>query len=405
MLSVEQARARILADLIPTTSEIVSLARAADRVTASAVVAHLDRPAHDVSAMDGYAARADTATPGATLTVVGAAPAGRPFAGRVAPGQALRVFTGSVIPDGADAVILQENVAREGDVIILDQPVEAGQHIRRRGGDYAAGDVLLQAGVRLGAAAIGLAASADRPWLTVRRRPTIALLATGDEISLPGEPMPAGGLPSSNSFALAALVEAAGGTPLILPIAADDLDAIAGAAASASHADMLVTLGGASVGDHDLVRPALARHGFEPDVWRIAMRPGKPLMHGHLRFGSRAVPVLGLPGNPVSALICAALFLRPAIARLLGLPAELPRLRRMRLAAPLPTNDARADHLRATISLDENGQEVVTSFLTQDSARLRDLTRADALILRLPHAQPVPAGEMVDTIRLTDLFL
>ena len=402
MMGIEDARARILCSLRPTDVEIVSLARAAGRVTAASIVARLDQPARDVSAMDGYALRSEDGGLGARLTVIGASPAGHPFAGRVESGQAVRLFTGSVMPEGADAVLPQEDAAREGDIVTVGEAVRAGRHVRRRGGDFAVGDVLVEPGTCLGARTIGLAASADHPWIPVRRRPMIALLATGDEVVMPGEPIPPGGLPSSNSFALAALIEAAGGAPLILPVARDDIESIGRAAAGASRADMLVTLGGASVGDHDLVRPALARFGFELDVWRIAMRPGKPLMHGHLRFGDDAVPVLGLPGNPVSALICAALFLRPAIARLLGRPAEEPARRRMILGGALPANDARADHVRATIG---PGGGPAVPMAVQDSARLRDLSRAEVLIVRAPHAPAVAAGEEVDVMLLSEMGL
>ncbi len=403
MLSIAEARTRLLASLAPTGIEIVSLAEAAGRVTAAPVIARVDQPAHDVSAMDGYALRSDDGEAGAKLRVIGTAPAGHPFEGRVRPGEAVRLFTGSVVPLGADGIVLQEDARRDGDTVVVTQAARAGRHIRRRGGDFASGDVLIEAGTRLQARAIGLAASANHPWLSVRRRPTIALLATGDEVVLPGEPIGLGGVPSSNSFAIAALVEAAGGAALILPVASDDTDAIADAAASASRADMLVTLGGASVGDHDLVRPALARHGFAPDVWTIAMRPGKPLMHGQMHVGAHSVPVLGLPGNPVSSLVCGALFLQPAIARLLGQRAEGPIRRRVRLGTPLPPNDSRTDHLRATLGLDDSGEPVAFAMPVQDSSRLRDLTRADALIVREPNAPALAADQQVDVIMLAEL--
>ncbi len=245
MLSIEDARARILAGLHPTDGEIVSLAAALGRVTARPVLARRDSPAQDVSAMDGYALHAQSGIVGARLPVIGAAPAGHPFAGRLESGQALRLFTGSVLPDGADAVIVQEDVTRDGATITLNAAAQSGRHIRRRGGDFRIGDTLIETGIRLGAATIGLAASADHPWLTVRRRPVVALLATGDEVVLPGEPVPDGGLTSSNSFAIAAIVEAAGGCPLILPIAADSEAAIAAAARPAAGAPTCSSRSGA----------------------------------------------------------------------------------------------------------------------------------------------------------------
>ena len=400
MMSVEAARAAIKAGLRPTGAEIVSLADAAGRVTARAVTARRDQPVADMSAMDGYAIRAVDGSAGARLAVIGAAPAGHPFAGGVGPGEALRLFTGSPMPDGTDTVVIQENTRREGDIVLLTEAAGAGRHVRRRAGDFGVGELLIEPGRRLGARLCALAAAANVPWLAVRRRPVVALLATGDEVVLPGEPIGPGGLTSSNSFGLAAFVAAAGGIPLTLPVARDDVEAIAEAARGAERADMLVTLGGASVGDHDLVRPALARLGFDADVLKIAMRPGKPLMHGRLLLDGREVPVLGLPGNPVSALVCAALFLGPAIETLLGLPGEAPQSHRLRLAGGLPANDGRADFLRAMVDGDR-----VSALAIQDSSRLRDLTRADALILRAPGATAAGEGEVVEVLRLDELGL
>ena len=404
VLSVPEARARILSGLRPTGAETVPLAAADGRVLAHAIRARLDQPAHDVSAMDGYALRAADAGAGAHLRVIGEAPAGRPYAGAVGPDEALRLFTGSVMPEGADAVLIQENATRDGDRLHVDRAVEAGRHIRRRGGDFASGEMLAGPGRLLDARLIALAAAANHPHLAVRRRPRIALLATGDEIVLPGEPIGAGGLPSSNSFALAAAIRNAGGEPVLLPVAPDDLGLIAATAAGAATCDMLVTMGGASVGDHDLVRPALARLGFEPDVWRIAMRPGKPLMHGALRFGDHVVPVLGLPGNPVSTLVCAALFLLPAIAAMLGRDPEAALSpRRVRVATALAGNDGRADHLRASLVRGSDDVLLATPFPVQDSARLADLARAEALILRAPHAPALSAGDQAEVLVLAEL--
>jgi molybdopterin molybdotransferase len=396
MISVGDARSRILAALAPTPAEIVALAEAWNRVTAAPVVARLTQPPADVSAMDGYALRAADGTLGATLAVIGSAPAGHPFAGEVGPGQTVRLFTGSVVPAGADAILLQEDATRDGDLVTIKEAVTAKRHIRRAGQDFAAGDAVLPASRRLTARDVGLAAAANHPWISVHRRPRIAILATGDEIAMPGEPIPTGGIVSSNSHALAALVRASGGDPVVLPIARDDRATIAATADAIGGMDMLVTTGGASVGDHDLVIESLRQRGMTLDFWQIAMRPGKPLLYGRLG----GTPVLGLPGNPVSAMVCAVLFLIPAISRLCGLPGDPPATEPARLGAKLAANDHRADHLRATLAPGPDGAAVVTPFPVQDSAMLQRLARADALILRAPHAPALAEGAEVRVIRL-----
>jgi molybdopterin molybdotransferase len=335
MISVDEARERILAALRPTPSEIAALANAWGHVTTAPVIARLTQPPADVSAMDGYALRATDGTLGAMLQVIGAAPAGHPFEGSVGPNQAVRLFTGSVIPQGADAILLQEDATSAGKEVRVNEAVVAGRHIRRAGQDFAAGDTVVPAGRRLTARDIGLAAAANHPWLTVHRRPRVAILATGDEIAMPGEPIPSGGIVSSNSHALAALVRACGGEPVVLPIAADTRKAVAAVADAVHGMDMLVTTGGASVGDHDLVISSLKTRGLELDFWQIAMRPGKPLLYGKLG----PVPVLGLPGNPVSALVCSILFLLPALSRLQGLPAAPPPTIQAIAGTQLKAND------------------------------------------------------------------
>jgi len=392
MLSVEEARARILAPLRPTAAEIVPLAEAWSRVITAPVLARLDQPPADVSAMDGYALRSMDA---GSRRVIGSAPAGHPFAGSVGAGEAVRLFTGSFVPEGADTILLQENATRLDDQVTPTEPVRAGLHIRRRGQDFALGDVLVAPGTRLDARAVGLMAAGNHAWASVHRRPVVAILATGDEIALPGDPIPPGGIVSSNAHALAALVRARGGQPVVLPIAADTREAIASAAASVRGADLLVTTGGASVGDHDLVQPGLAEQGFVLDFWKIAMRPGKPLIAG--RLGGTAV--IGLPGNPVSALVCAVLFLLPALDVLQGLPAAPPPVSRARLGGRLAANDHRADHLRATLDI-RDGVAVATPFARQDSSMLRVLNQAGALILRAPHAGALDEGAEIDVIRL-----
>jgi molybdopterin molybdotransferase len=400
MISIEAARARILDALRPTPAEIVALAEAWNRVTAAPVIARLTQPPADVSAMDGYALRAADGTLGATLRVVGSAPAGHPFDGSIAPGEAVRLFTGSVVPPGADTILLQEDATRDGDTVRVNEAVTARRHIRRAGQDFAAGDTVVAAERRMTARDVGLAAAANHPWISVHRRPRIAILATGDEIAMPGEPIPPGGIVSSNSHALAALVRAAGGEPMVLPVAPDDVAMIAATADAVGGMDMLVTTGGASVGDHDLIIESLRQRGMTLDFWQIAMRPGKPLLFGQLGPAPTGVPVLGLPGNPVSALVCAVLFLVPALNRLLGLPGEPPATEPAILGARLAANDHRADHLRATLARGPGGETIATPFPVQDSAMLQRLARADALILRPPHAPALAEGAEVRVIRL-----
>jgi molybdopterin molybdotransferase len=397
MISIEDARAHVLAGLSPTGAEIVALADAWGRVSAADIEARLTHPPQDVSAMDGYAVRAADADP---RLVVGASPAGHPWAGQVGPGQAVRLFTGSFVPAGADSVVLQEDTDVDGERITIREGIRAGQHIRRAGQDFREGEIMVKAGSRLTPRQIGVAAAANHAWIAVRRRPVIAILATGDEIVLPGERLPEGGIVSSNSHALSALVRACGGVPMLLPIAGDTREAIVMAARDAQAADLLVTTGGASVGDHDLVASALGEMGLALNFWKVAMRPGKPLMHGHLG----RLPLLGLPGNPVSAYLCAALFLKPAIERLLGLPGEAPATVPATLAAPLPANDHRADHLRCRLAL-ENGVLIASPASRQDSAMMRILADADGIILRAPHAPVAAAGDTVQVLRLDNMGL
>lgn len=399
MISVEEARGRILAGLRPTGAETVALAEGWGRVLAAAVVARLTQPPADVSAMDGYALRSEDAREGGVLRVIGAAPAGHPYRGEVGPGEAIRIFTGGLLPAGADTILLQEDAEDlEGQVRMREVP-RKGRWIREAGLDFRTGDVLLTPGRRLSARDIGIAAASNHAWLAVHRAPRIAILATGDEIVLPGEPLPAGGIVSSNAHALAALVRAAGGVPLVLPIVEDDRDAIGQAAADAARVcDILVTTGGASVGEHDLIQPALEPHGFRLDFWKIAMRPGKPLIWGHLA----GTPLLGLPGNPVSAIVCALLFLWPAMMVLSGLPAAAPPLRTAMLAGDLPANDRREDYMRADLSRDGEGRLIARAALRQDSSMLRTLSSSGGLLRRPPHAPALQAGAMVEVLVLDE---
>jgi molybdopterin molybdotransferase len=401
MIAVAEARRRILAGLAPVPAEQIGLAEAAGRTLAAPVVARVTQPPAAVSAMDGYAVRAaDVANVPVRLAVIGAAPAGKPFAGTVGPGQAVRIFTGAPMPAGSDAVVIQENARAEGQNVLVVESAAPGRHVRRAGLDFAAGEAKLAAGRTLTPRDVGLAAAMNVPWLSVRRRPRITILATGDEIVQPGEPLGPGQIVSSNAWALGAFVAANGGQPVNLGIAPDDEAALRALAAGAAGCDALVTSGGASVGDHDLVQRALGAAGLKVDFWQIAMRPGKPLMFGALG----GVPVLGLPGNPVSSMVCALLFLGPMLAALLGRAETDPPRATARLGADLPANDRREDYLRARLARPPSqgpaALPVATPAATQDSSMLATLAEADALIVRAPHAPPAKTGDPVDILPL-----
>jgi len=396
MLSVAEALERILAPLEPLPAEQVGVADALGRVLAEDVAARRTQPPLAVSSMDGYAVRAaDVQSVPATLRVIGQAPAGNAFTGRVGAGEAVRIFTGGPVPDAADAVVMQENTeAGDGTVTVL-QAVDSGRFVRPAGLDFTEGQVRLRTGHVMTARDVGLAAAMNVPWLMVRRRPRVAILATGDEIVMPGDPIGPSQIVSSNSIALAAAVRVFGGEPCMLGIAPDDRDALAAMASGAAGADLLLTSGGASVGDHDLVQSVLGDIGFELDFWKIAMRPGKPLIFG--RVGD--TPVLGLPGNPVSALVCAMIYLRPALARMLGVDdAEAPPRLMARLKEPLGENDERQDYLRGKLDNGGDGGLLVTPFSRQDSSMLAMLAAADCLIVRAPHAPALDAGDTVEVL-------
>jgi molybdopterin molybdotransferase len=397
VIPVEEACKRLLAPLTPLAAEQVSLADALGRVLAEDVAARRTQPPFPASAMDGYAVRsADVARVPARLTVVGSVPAGQAYAGTVGRGEAVRIFTGAPVPNGADSIVIQEDTERAGDIVTVREAAPEGQFVRPAGLDFREGDVGLRAGRRLTARDVGLAAAMNRPWLLVRRQPRVAILPTGDEVVLPGDPVGPNQIVSSNGLALAAFVTQCGGIPLQLPIAPDDNSALQRIALGAAGADFLVTTGGASVGDHDLVREALQAGGLVLDFWKIAMRPGKPLMVG--RF--RDTPMLGLPGNPVSTLVCGLLFLKPAIERLLGLEAaEAPPVR-ARLTLGLPANDQRQDYLRATLTRAADGTFETRPFNRQDSSMMSALAHSDCLIVRQPHAPAAAAGASVEVILL-----
>ena len=393
LISVDEALARITGALTPVGSEMVSIAQAHERVLAQAVISNRTQPPFAVSAMDGYAVRAgDVANVPAKLTIIGQAPAGGAFTGAVGPGQAVRIFTGGPLPKGADTIVIQENTQADGNLVTVTQPVTAGRHIRAEGLDFRTGNVLLAEGRRLGARDVALAAAMNVPWLCVRRRPRLALLATGDELVRPGEPIGPHQIVSSNALGLAAMIAACGGEAIDLGIAADDREELRAMALGARGADMLITLGGASVGDHDLVQSVLGEVGLKVDFWKIAMRPGKPLIFGHMG----QTPMLGLPGNPVSSMVCGLLFVRPAIAALLGEVGGGNYTRTVILGADMVANDNRQDYVRASLSADG----VATPFTVQDSAMLSSLAKAGCLIIRPPFAPAAKAGDSVPVLRL-----
>jgi molybdopterin molybdotransferase len=393
LLPVSEALARILATAKePLPSERVPLAKAHRRTLAENLVASRDQPPFSASAMDGYAVRAaDVATPPVTLALIGMSAAGHAFEGEVAPGQTVRIFTGAPLPKGADAIVIQENTVATGDgKVTVNSGASAGRYVRPAGLDFAAGEVLLKASHRVMARDLALAAAAGFSHVPVRRRPRVALLATGDELVLPGEELRPGQIIASNTYAVAAMVGSAGGEAMDLGIARDDLAVTRAAIEKARKldADILVTLGGASVGDHDLVQDASTGSGMKLGFWRIAMRPGKPLMQGVLG-GMR---VLGFPGNPVSSMVCALIFLRPLIRCLLGDPdAGADPTRAAILGADVAENDERQDYLRCAV---EPGAPMpkVTPFPRQDSSMMGVFARAGALLMREAHAPAAKAG-------------
>ena len=397
MLSVEQARAQILAALAPLGTETVGLEAALGRILAEDLAARVTQPPADLSAMDGYAVRAaDVAQVPAVLTVIGEAPAGGSYSGKVGPGQAVRIFTGGPVPAGADAVVIQEDTDRAGDHVAVKAAPKPRENVRDAGLDFQKGAVVLAKGRRLAARDVALAAAANHPTLAVGRRPRIAILATGDELVNPGDPIGPNQIVSSNGFGMSAFVRAQGGEPLDLGIAPDDAEALKIMAQGAAGADMLVTIGGASVGDHDLIQKVLGEVGLKVEFWKIAMKPGKPLMFGSFN----GTPMLGLPGNPVSALVCALLYLGPAITKLQGGGDSAPRQIHARLGAAVKANNFREDFLRATLTVNAEGETVATAFPVQDSSMLGLLSRADGLIRRPPDAPAAQAGDWVPVIPL-----
>lgn len=389
MISVEEALRHCLALAAPLTSEQVPLAEAAGRWLSAPAIATRDQPPFDASAMDGYAVQGDPG-PDDVFAVIGEAGAGHQFDGQVGPGQAVRIFTGAPVPKGATRVILQEDVVTLGDRIILREGADGGPHIRPLGQDFQVGDSLSPR--RLRANDLALIAAMNIPKVTVTRRPVVAVIATGDELVMPGEDPRPDQIVASNGFALKAMIEDAGGQARLLPIARDTEAELATVLSLTDGADLIVTIGGASVGDHDLVGKIA---GLDHAFWKVAMRPGKPLMAGRLN----GVPLIGLPGNPVSAIICGHLFLLPMVRAMLGDPAPAPAPGEARASVDLPANGPRAHYMRARM-VPDSGLPTIAPFDRQDSALLSILGQANALLIRPANAPACPAGSLVPWLPL-----
>jgi molybdopterin molybdotransferase len=389
-MAVAEALRRVLADARPLPAETVALDEALGRVLTDDVVALRTQPPAALSAMDGYAVRgSDVALAPITLKVIGEVAAGHPFAGKVGPGEAARIFTGGVMPAGSDTVVIQEFTTRDADSVTIQKETAAGRNVRAEGIDFARDENLLRKGRRLTDRDLMLAAAMNHPRLKVHKRPKVAVLGTGDELVPPGSTPHEDEIVFSNGFALAALARLNGAEVHELGIVRDRVEDIAAAVRHARqlNADILVTTGGASVGEHDLVQRALAIEGLELSFWRVALRPGRPMMHGRLE----GMQVLGVPGNPVSSYVCSFLFLVPLIRTLAGRKdiAHLPE--NARLGSDLPANDERADYLRAILQPGPNGP-LVTPLPAQDSSLMAPLAKADCLLIREPHAPAAPAG-------------
>ncbi len=393
LLPVDEALNRILARVPAVSAETVALGAAAGRVLAAPVVAGHDQPPFHASAMDGYAMRADDVAEGVWLKVIGMSQAGAGFAGTVGAGEAVRIFTGAPLPTGTDTVIMQEEAERNGDLVRFTSPARLGHSVRPRGYDFSNGQTILEAGTRLGALQLAVAAAANAGVVDVARRPSVALLATGDELVLPGSVLGPDQIVASNSVGLSAMLAPFAGAVTDFGIARDvraELDATLDAI-FASEPDVVVTTGGASVGEHDLVQAALLDHGVTLDFWRINMRPGKPLM-----FGARGKTlVFGLPGNPVSAMVTAELFIKPALRRWLGL-ADVEPLR-LPLLGPPPANTARRHFMRARIVV-RDGLTGLLPISETDSGHTSSLAAADALIVQPEFDPGQQAGTIVSAL-------
>ncbi len=399
MLSVKDAQDNILKDLAALAAEQIPLTEAIGRVLAEDLIARRTQPPSDVSAMDGYALRAeDVVNTPVTLKLVGAAPAGGSYDAEVNAGEAVRIFTGGPVPKGANCVIMQENAERLSDLeVSIVEGASAGNFIRAAGLDFSEGEILLQKGRLLTARDVALAAAMNRPWLMVHKKPRVAILATGDEVVMPGDSIGPNQVVSSNSLGLAAAIKTLGGEPILLGVAKDTPESLRNMVQGASSADLLITTGGASVGEHDLIRSVLGESGLDISFYKIAMRPGKPLIFGRLN----GTPMLGLPGNPVSTLVCSIIFMAPALAKLQGLPADsFHTTSKAVLGCDLSKNDQRQDYLRSVIETSNQGQLIATPYSKQDSSMLARLAKAQALVIRAPFAPEAKKGDIVDIMNL-----
>jgi len=398
LMAVADALARVLEGAAALPAETVKLEDAFGRVLAEDLKARRTQPPADVSAMDGYAVRAsDVAKAPVVLRIIGEVAAGHPFAGAVKVGEAARIFTGGLMPAGSDTVVIQELATRDGDRVTIQKPTAKGRNVRGQGIDFSDGEVLLNKGKRLSDRDVMLAAAMNYAALPVHRRPKVAVLATGDELVPPGSTPEPGEIVYSNGYAIIALARQAGAEVVDLGIARDKVDDIAAAVrkARAGGADILVTSGGASVGEHDLVQRALKAEGLDLSFWRVALRPGRPMLHGRLG----AMHVLGVPGNPVSAYVCAFLFLVPLIGRLTGRDAPAYAPQKARLGRDLPANDERQDYLRATLTEAAEGL-IATPLPAQDSSLMAPLARADCLLIREPNAPAASSGSPCVILKL-----
>ena len=396
LLSVAEALTRVTGGFSLISSEQVALGDGLGRVLAEDVASRLTQPPSAVSAMDGYAVRAaDVGSVPVTLKQIGVSQAGQGFPGAVGPGECARIFTGAPLPDGADAIVIQEDTTAVNEQITVMESAQSGADVRPAGLDFSVGDILLKTGAVLSARDLGLAAAMNVPWLRVRRRPRVAIVATGDEVMMPGDPIGADQIVSSNSIALAAIVRVLGGEPLGLGIARDTDASLRQVLSGAKGADVLVTIGGASVGDYDLVQKVMAEDGLDLNFYKVAMRPGKPLIFGRWKD----IPVLGLPGNPVSAGVTSAIFLRAAINVMLGIGDGGLGTEKARLGCDVKANGMRQEFMRATLDTDSEGNLVTTPFDRQDSAMMASFASADCLVIRPVDAPSAQAGDIVEIVR------
>jgi molybdopterin molybdotransferase len=397
MISVEHAVSAVTSSFTPRSSELIPISSALGRVLAEDVACQVTQPPTDVSAMDGYAVRVeDIDHVPATLRIVGESAAGNAFQGIVESGRAVRISTGAAMPQGANAIVIQENTDRSGDALTVKEMPVARKWIREAGLDFRVGTVLLRDGRLLTARDIGLCAAMNAAWVRVYRKPVVAFLATGNELVLPGAPVGPNQIVNSNSAALAASIAALGGIPVNLGIAGDTESSLVAKLQELDGMDLLITTGGASVGDHDLVLSVLEKLGLQLLFHKVAMRPGKPILFGRLG----AIPVLGLPGNPVSVGVATAVLLRPAMEVMLGIAQGGPEPATARLTRDLAGNDERQDYLRARLSRDEAGATTVSPLGKQDSSMMAAFAEADCLIVRAPHAPPAAAGDPVEYLPL-----